>query len=55
MNSSIFVNTPVMEREFGLKYILTVMGCRTYPYWIGTFIFDYVAYISTYLVFFVSL
>lgn len=55
MNSSIYVNTPVLEREHSLKYALNVMGCRPLPYWLGTLAFDFLAYFSTFLVFFYSL
>lgn len=27
------------------RYALNVMGCRSLPYWIGTFIFDYLFYV----------
>jgi ABC-type multidrug transport system, ATPase component len=39
-NASIYCGFPVMEREQKLKYALKVMGCRTIPYWLGTFAFD---------------
>lgn len=53
INSSVFINTPVLEKEFSLKYILNVMGCRPLPYWLGTFIFDYLAYLITVLIFYI--
>ncbi|KAL4503253.1 hypothetical protein ABPG72_000859 [Tetrahymena utriculariae] len=37
-----FCGVPVMEREFKLKYSLNVMGCRSLPYWFGTFAFDFI-------------
>lgn len=43
-NSSLFITLPVLEREFNLKYALTVMGCRVLPYWIGTYAFDFLLY-----------
>lgn len=36
-----FASTPVMERELKLRYSLNVMGCRSFPYWLGTFTFDF--------------
>mmetsp|Transcript_145344 Transcript_145344/g.205741 ORF Transcript_145344/g.205741 Transcript_145344/m.205741 type:complete len:85 (-) Transcript_145344:134-388(-) len=35
----------VYEREKKLKYALNVMGCRVVPYWVGTFMFDYLMYL----------
>lgn len=55
MNSSIYVLTPVLEREKSLKYALNVMGCRPLPYWLGTLISDYTAYFSTFVLFFYAL
>ena len=52
MNSSIFINTSVHEREYKLKYVLNVMGCRPLPYWVGTFAFDFMAYLITFVIFF---
>lgn len=43
-NSSLFITLPVLEREFNLKYALNVMGCRTMPYWLGTFAYDFILY-----------
>jgi len=43
----------VLEKEFHLKYILNVMGCRPLPYWLGTFIFDYIAYLITVIIFYI--
>jgi len=40
LNSSVYCGFPVREREIKLKYALKVMGCRTVPYWLGTYIFD---------------
>ncbi|EAR96798.2 transporter family ABC domain protein (macronuclear) [Tetrahymena thermophila SB210] len=37
-----FCGVPVMERELKLRYSLNVMGCRSLPYWLGTFIFDFI-------------
>ena len=50
--SSSFCGFLVFEREFKLKYALNVMGCRSYPYWIGTFVFDYLMYLLTLVFFF---
>ena len=52
MNSSIFINTPVQEREISLKHLLCVMGCRKLPYWLGTFCFDFLMYLITVLFFY---
>jgi len=54
MNSSIYINTPVLEREYQLKYALNVMGCRPLPYWLGTLAFDYIVYFCTFMLFFLS-
>ena len=43
-NSSVFISLPVLERESNLKYALNVMGCRVLPYWLGTFVFDYILF-----------
>ncbi|EGR32580.1 hypothetical protein IMG5_076830, partial [Ichthyophthirius multifiliis] len=39
-NTSSYSGLPVMERELKLKYVLSVMGCRSYTYWLRTLIFD---------------
>ena len=31
LNTSVFIGTPVQEREFNLRYALRVMGCRSLP------------------------
>ncbi len=54
VNTSVYILTPVMERENLLKYILTVMGCRTLPYWLGTLLFDYCVFSITYFVFMIT-
>ncbi|CAD8050071.1 unnamed protein product [Paramecium sonneborni] len=43
-NSSLFIMQPVLERETNLKYALVAMGCRPFPYWLGTFLFDFTIY-----------
>ncbi len=53
-NSSVFIMLPVLEREHHLKYALTVMGCRVLPYWVGTFVFDYLLF-SIFIVIFIIL
>lgn len=35
-------STFIIEREKSLLYALRVMGCKSMPYWIGTFIVDFV-------------
>jgi len=50
-NSSIYIALPVLERETNLKYALNVMGCRVLPYWIGTFVFDYIIFYMFVLLF----
>jgi hypothetical protein len=50
-NSSMFISLPVLERETNLKYALNVMGCRVLPYWIGTFVFDYLLFYVFVLIF----
>lgn len=54
MNSSIYINTPVLERELQLKYALNLMGCRPLPYWLGTFAFDFTMYLATFAIFLLS-
>jgi len=51
-NGGAYITLPVLERELKLKYALNVMGCRVVPYWLGTFIFDYLMFLITILVFF---
>ena len=46
-NSTIYVHLPVLERELSLKYLINMMGGRNLPYWIGTFLFDYLLYLIT--------
>ena len=41
---AVFCGSIVYEREKKLKYALNVMGCRTFPYWLGTFAFDYILF-----------
>ncbi|EAR92762.2 ABC transporter family protein (macronuclear) [Tetrahymena thermophila SB210] len=50
-NSAIFIQLPVMEREYHLKYALNVMGCRVLPYWLGTFLFDFAVFFLTIVIF----
>ena len=52
LNSSIYVNTPVLEREFELKYTMDVTGMRQLPYWLGTFLFDFSGYLLIVLFFY---
>lgn len=37
----------VGEKEQKLKYVLNVMGCHSITYWLGTFCFDYLAFLCT--------
>ena len=55
INSSIYCGFPVWEREHKLRYALKVMGCREFPYWLGTFAFDLVIGLILYifLIFFI--
>ncbi|EAR89872.2 ABC transporter family protein (macronuclear) [Tetrahymena thermophila SB210] len=55
INTSIYVNTPVLERETQIKYALNIMGCRPLPYWLGTLAFDYTVYFITFLIFYISI
>ncbi|KAL4455080.1 hypothetical protein ABPG74_006462 [Tetrahymena malaccensis] len=48
-----FCGVPVMEREFKLRYSLNVMGCRSLPYWLGTFAFDFIFISLNLYVFFI--
>jgi len=43
LNSTVYASLPVFEREKKIKYVLKTMGCRTLPYWLGTFLFDLIA------------
>jgi len=43
LNITIYCSFSVYERENKIKYALRVMGCRTLPYWLGTFAFDFIA------------
>ena len=43
LNATIYCIFPVYEREFKITYSLRVGGCQDKPYWIGTFIFDFIA------------
>ncbi|KRX06128.1 P-loop containing nucleoside triphosphate hydrolase [Pseudocohnilembus persalinus] len=52
-SSSIYINTPVMEKEHQIKYVLNVMGIKSFSYWMGTFLFDYLSYILISSFFFV--
>ncbi|CAD8075622.1 unnamed protein product [Paramecium sonneborni] len=45
INATIYISQPVLEKETYLKQILIGMGCRSFTYWFGTFIFDYLIYI----------
>ena len=47
MNCYLYLLTPTMEREYGLRYILNLMSCKSATYWIGTFLMDYLVYILT--------
>lgn len=44
LNSSIFILTPVWEKEKEVKYILNVMGTKSVSYWLGTFISDFICF-----------
>ncbi|KAL4495193.1 hypothetical protein ABPG72_007300 [Tetrahymena utriculariae] len=55
INTSIYVNTPVLERETQIKYALNIMGCRPLPYWLGTLAFDYTVYFITFLIYYISI
>lgn len=50
-SSSSWGGTLVYEREFKLKYSLTVMGTRPFVYWIATFVFDYLMFLTIFGVF----
>ena len=52
LNSSVYILTPSLEKEKDLRYILRVMGCRTVPYWLGTFLCDFLAFQVTILAFY---
>jgi len=43
LNATIYCVFPVYEREYKISYSLKVMGCRDVPYWLGTFLFDFLA------------
>ena len=52
INSSIYINTTVLERETKMKNNLQIMGCHLLPYWLGTFLFDYLTFFVTQATFF---
>ncbi len=43
--TGIFIETPVLERENKLRYAFKVTGLRDTPYWIGTFLADFLLYL----------
>ena len=43
--TGLFIETPVHEREHKLRYAFKVTGLRVVPYWLGSFIADYVLYL----------
>lgn len=54
LSASNFCGTIVLEREKNLKYALNVMGCRILPYWLGSFLFDFVIFFLQFLAFMVT-
>ena len=44
-NSASICGHLVLERETKIKYCLNAMGCRSIPYWLGTFICDYILFL----------
>ncbi|EGR34152.1 hypothetical protein IMG5_022510 [Ichthyophthirius multifiliis] len=55
MNTSIYINTPVLEEELQIMYILRSNGIKISTYWLGTFIVDYFSYLLTLVIFIYSL
>ena len=51
--SSIFVGFTVYENEKKLKYALNVMGCKSIPYWFGSFLFDILFFWIAFTFFFI--
>ena len=51
--SSIYIGFTVFEREKNLKYALNVMGCKTLPYWMATFAFDFLIFWIIFIFFFI--
>ena len=43
--ASAFINAPVYEREKKIRKLLNSRGLRSAPYWFGTFLFDYAAFL----------
>ena len=43
LNATLYCVFPVYEREYKISYSLKVMGCHDTPYWLGTFLFDFLA------------
>lgn len=43
LNATVYCVFPVYERETHIAYAMRVMGCRDLPYWLGTFLFDFIA------------
>ena len=61
-NCSIYITVVVSEREKKIKFTflfkngfsrdaLNTMGCKILPYWFGSFIFDYIMLILTFVIF----
>ncbi|KAL4490361.1 hypothetical protein ABPG72_004400 [Tetrahymena utriculariae] len=47
--------SPVIDKEYRLRYALTVMGCRNIPYWLGSFIFDILIMFSMFGIFLICI
>ncbi|CAD8212177.1 unnamed protein product [Paramecium octaurelia] len=52
-NATVYITQPVLEKETYLKQALIGMGCRTFPYWVGTLIFDYLIYLCFVALFYI--
>lgn len=53
-STSSYTGIIVQEREEKIKYVLNVMGCKVLPYWLGSFLFDYIIYILNLTVFIIE-
>ncbi|CAD8167077.1 unnamed protein product [Paramecium pentaurelia] len=52
-NATVYITQPVLEKETYLKQALIGMGCRSFPYWFGTLLFDYMIYLCYVALFYI--
>lgn len=54
LNTATYCAFPVFEREDKVRYVMNTMGLRVIPYWVGTFLFDFLVAMIINLIAFVS-